>query len=656
MDPQTQVAWGIVRITTGGIQDLAALIPLLTTEVCEKHVNKALKKGLLYAAAAPMTIFGSLGIAKAGFIALCASIDHPFFHGPALLKNAGFRPIGMGKMFLHVKHEKHHLYKAEDKLRRLLNKKKVWEVNVNLRSRDFWWWNVRLASATVFLCLVGLLPWIFLIHFFLPDLPVHQTWLFPVLRVCGSGLVAVNIQFLFQLRLIEEAYYRLRFIAADTYLKHIGKCIPTQWDPNERSKKIFNELRLDWLPLHEEEKARTPPRHRLNDDDKLKILDNSHKLASFDFYDASPPPPSATATPNPDAPDTRHQRRGSETTRKGTVEFDAAEQGVTKPESEPIPTPTVRVDTTSSSMSTATKMGKAILWVTRQFTTLVLWCTQLTLSFGIICIIFGYIGCFTVVQLRAGWKGPLVWFVSEVLLSFTRTIIWAANPDWDDAKLPIVLEKRPHPANVGDPGPGSSSYGIGWSLDSPTADDMHAVIVGIDVCNTTDFDRLDKARSDAESVAKYLEEYLLVPRSQIRTLYDADATRGKIVEELKSLRHRGSVTPDAPIVIYFAGHSFVSETDESAYLVPHLPNDDNLRKFITQPEKYCLPYSEIIDLLRHVADEKTDNIVRYPRHSSKFGPPTLTSPSPYSWSSSIRVMLVQWGGPPSTPRLPVFLS
>jgi hypothetical protein len=74
---------------------------------------------------------------------------------------------------------------------------------------------------------------------------------------------------------------------------------------------------------------------------------------------------------------------------------------------------------------------------------------------------------------------------------------------------------------------------------------------GIDVYNTTDFDRLDKARSDAESVAKYLEEYLLVPRSQIRTLYDADATRGQIVEELKSLRHRGSVTPDAPIVIYF---------------------------------------------------------------------------------------------------------
>ncbi|TEB37219.1 hypothetical protein FA13DRAFT_892180 [Coprinellus micaceus] len=183
---------------------------------------------------------------------------------------------------------------------------------------------------------------------------------------------------------------------------------------------------------------------------------------------------------------------------------------------------------------------------------------------------------------------------------------------------------------VRDPGPGSSSYGIGWSLDSPTADDMHAVIIGIDVYNTTDFDRLDKARSDAESVAKYLEEYLLVPRSQIRTLYDADATRGQIVEELKSLRHRGSVTPDAPIVIYFAGHSFVSETDESAYLVPHLPNDDNLRKFITQPEKYCLPYSEIIDLLRHVADEKTDNIlvILDSCHAGAMGRSSFDAPTP----------------------------
>lgn len=143
-------------------------------------------------------------------------------------------------------------------------------------------------------------------------------------------------------------------------------------------------------------------------------------------------------------------------------------------------------------------------------------------------------------------------------------------------------------------------------MDSPTADDMHALIIGVNNCNTSDFEDLEKAKSDAESVAKYLQETLLVPPSQIRTLYDTDATRSRIVEELKSLRHRGSVTPDAPIVIYYAGHSFVA--DQSTYLVPHLPSGDRLLQ--GEPKDYCLPYAEIVDLLRHVADEKTDNIVK----------------------------------------------
>ncbi|TEB15822.1 hypothetical protein FA13DRAFT_1651004, partial [Coprinellus micaceus] len=125
MNTDAPIASSIVRITTGGIQNLAALIPLLSTRLCERHVTIALQKGLLYAAAAPMTIFGSLGIAQAGLIALCGSIDYPFFHGPALLRNAGFHPTGVGELLLHVKEDKQRLYKAEDKLRTILSKKKV---------------------------------------------------------------------------------------------------------------------------------------------------------------------------------------------------------------------------------------------------------------------------------------------------------------------------------------------------------------------------------------------------------------------------------------------------------------------------------------------------------------------------------------------------
>ncbi|TEB15823.1 hypothetical protein FA13DRAFT_821115 [Coprinellus micaceus] len=189
MMPDMENATGIVRIASGGIQNLAALIPLITTVLCEKHVTKALKGGLLYAAVAPMTIFGSLGIAKAGFIALCVTIDYRFFHGPALLKNAGFPPRGMGKLFLHVKHNKHHLYKAEDKLRTILSKKKVTEVKVNLWSWDFWRWNIRLALFTTLMCSIGFLPYIFLILFFLSERSFHTTWIFPILRLFGSGLV-----------------------------------------------------------------------------------------------------------------------------------------------------------------------------------------------------------------------------------------------------------------------------------------------------------------------------------------------------------------------------------------------------------------------------------------------------------------------------------
>lgn len=641
----SQVATGIVLITTRGIQNLAALIPLLTTSLVEKHITKALSNGLLYAAAAPMSIFGSLGIAKAGCIALCASIDYHVFPGPALLKNAGFHPSGTGKLLLHMKHNKRHLYtaennkrhlyKAEDKLRSVLNKKKVWEVEVNLGSRDFWSWNIRLALATMFLCTLGLLPYILVIQLCIEKPTFVTTWIFPILRLFGSGLVVVNLQFLFQLRLIEETYHRLRFIAADNYLKHIGKSIPANWDPNRRSKKVFDELQSAWLPLEGKEEGKEKSntlRHQLDDDDKAKILDGVHKLTSFKFK--VEPSPSTTPGPTPQTAhyNLGHRRYSSTGSRKDTVIFDEAEQGVPSEESEPTLDSAERVNTTASSMTKATtRAEKVALWVTRQFSTFLLWGTQLGLAFGILCVLVGYIGCFTVVQIvKPGWEGPLIWFVCEGLLAIFRTIIWAANPKWDDPKLPFVLEKIPNPTKPGAESvkAGLSQYGIGWALDSPTADDMHALIIGIDNCNTTDFEVLEKARSDAESVAEYLEDTLLVPRSQIRTLYDSDATRNKIVEELKSLRHRGTVTPDAPIIIYFAGHSLVSGVDGNTYLVPYLPPGDKILE--GTPEEYCLPYSEVVDLLQHVADEKTDNIVVIldSCHAGAMGRSHFDTPSP----------------------------
>ena len=57
---------GIGWTLTSGIQDVAAILPLLGTEQCSVQVSSALTRGYLYAAASPMSIFGSLGVVTTG--------------------------------------------------------------------------------------------------------------------------------------------------------------------------------------------------------------------------------------------------------------------------------------------------------------------------------------------------------------------------------------------------------------------------------------------------------------------------------------------------------------------------------------------------------------------------------------------------------------
>ena len=83
---------------TSGIQNISALLPLLGTEQCEENVSSALTKGYLYAAASPMSLFGSLGLARAGFKTFLAGINFSIrnwnFDGAQTLSNMGFKPQG----------------------------------------------------------------------------------------------------------------------------------------------------------------------------------------------------------------------------------------------------------------------------------------------------------------------------------------------------------------------------------------------------------------------------------------------------------------------------------------------------------------------------------------------------------------------------------
>ncbi|KAF8800706.1 hypothetical protein BYT27DRAFT_7245556 [Phlegmacium glaucopus] len=85
---------GIGSTLTGGIQDIAAILPLLGTEQCEIQVSSALTRGYLYPAATPMSIFGSLGMVRAGFKTLVACFSFGDIEGAKILGNMGFEPQG----------------------------------------------------------------------------------------------------------------------------------------------------------------------------------------------------------------------------------------------------------------------------------------------------------------------------------------------------------------------------------------------------------------------------------------------------------------------------------------------------------------------------------------------------------------------------------
>ncbi|KAJ7430824.1 hypothetical protein FB451DRAFT_984863, partial [Mycena latifolia] len=91
-----------------GIQDISAFLPIIGTDQCEKHVGEALDGGFLYAAATPLSMFGSLGIVKASTSILVASISPRFAQ---MLADSGFQLEGSDLL------EEQHIDKSQVRLK-----------------------------------------------------------------------------------------------------------------------------------------------------------------------------------------------------------------------------------------------------------------------------------------------------------------------------------------------------------------------------------------------------------------------------------------------------------------------------------------------------------------------------------------------------------
>jgi hypothetical protein len=172
------------------------------------------------------------------------------------------------------------------------------------------------------------------------------------------------------------------------------------------------------------------------------------------------------------------------------------------------------------------------------------------------------------------------------------------------------------------------TYDVSWTLDDVTADDMHALIIGIGEVASNALPPLERTVLDARNVVAYLKDDLAVPERQITLLTNQAATASAIIKALGDLAMNNDVRRGAPILIFIAAHSNRVEllTDHDgdpgfgssvAKLDRDLPSelakaDVKLVTYDYDGEKNTgLSYAKILDILQMIAASKGDNIASY---------------------------------------------
>ncbi|KAL0569334.1 hypothetical protein V5O48_012630 [Marasmius crinis-equi] len=228
---------------SSGIQDIAALLPLLGTEQCERHVGSALDKGFLYAAATPLSIFGSLGIVKASFATLLTSFSSRRFYGAGWLEDAGFGTTGSISSMVTVLRGTMR-YGAEIRLEKLLKEQYIENLalvsEIRLEghyddSMSLWEWNRYLVLTSLVASLLSLTPYVYLAR---DDWSSLLAWLFPAFRSFGSLLCVVAVQLILQRRI-------LRITQSSLLLLQARQICPSSLDEVEDDRKLLVEERLE---------------------------------------------------------------------------------------------------------------------------------------------------------------------------------------------------------------------------------------------------------------------------------------------------------------------------------------------------------------------------------------------------------------------------
>ncbi|KAJ2961698.1 hypothetical protein NQZ79_g3069 [Umbelopsis isabellina] len=140
-DCSTSAAPSYGSVLTSGIQDVSAVAALFGTESCTEHVASGLTGGFLYPAAAGMSMFGSLGSAKAALYSIVSD---------SVLENLGAEPYGEFRRTLS--------WTKETSIQSMLARQPghMRMVALGEIGSDFYIWTLKLTAASS-LALLGML-------------------------------------------------------------------------------------------------------------------------------------------------------------------------------------------------------------------------------------------------------------------------------------------------------------------------------------------------------------------------------------------------------------------------------------------------------------------------------------------------------------------
>ncbi|KAJ1301207.1 hypothetical protein OPQ81_003617 [Rhizoctonia solani] len=148
----------------------------------------------------------------------------------------------------------------------------------------------------------------------------------------------------------------------------------------------------------------------------------------------------------------------------------------------------------------------------------------------------------------------------------------------------------------------------GWSGTA-----LHALIIGID--KYPQLTPLAGAVADAQRVETFLSADLRVPKGNILTLYDQDASREAIVTAFETLQKNPRIRRGDPIVIFFSGHGGETKAQPewkrkhgTSTIQVIFPYDYELPIANTNNLVNCIPDTTIANLLNQLADAKGNNI------------------------------------------------